>query len=144
MASKVRVLPSPPAFAREAREGCHAEAQRAQAGFGRELRLGKPSFAIHTHAFSRSSLAKREKAATPKPNGRRRALAASYGWASHPSPSTPTHSLGLRSSPSNEATDCVPAAATACVDLYQPSTPRAEQPPRLGNPREGIAHAPIC
>src|SRR6185312_13427885 len=42
MASKVRVLPSPPAFAREAREGCHAEAQRAKAGCGRELRLGKP------------------------------------------------------------------------------------------------------
>src|SRR5262245_45053857 len=31
------------------------------------------------------SLAKRDKAATPKPNGRRGAVAASYGWASHPS-----------------------------------------------------------
>ena len=30
------------------------------------------------------SLAKREKAAAPKPNGRRRAVAASYGSASHP------------------------------------------------------------
>jgi hypothetical protein len=29
---QVRVLPGPPAFAREASEGCHAEAQRAKAG----------------------------------------------------------------------------------------------------------------
>ena len=43
MTSKVRVLLPPPAFAREAREGCRAEAQRAQAGCRRELRLGKPS-----------------------------------------------------------------------------------------------------
>ena len=33
-----------PAFAREASEGCHAEAHRAKAGCAvRELRLGKPS-----------------------------------------------------------------------------------------------------
>jgi hypothetical protein len=35
-------LPGPPAFAREASEGCRAEAHRARAGFVRELRPGKP------------------------------------------------------------------------------------------------------
>ena len=35
-------LGKPATFARAAREGCRAEAQRAQAGCGRELRLGKP------------------------------------------------------------------------------------------------------
>jgi hypothetical protein len=40
---QVRVLPGPPAFAREASEGCRrAEARRAKAGRSRELRLGKP------------------------------------------------------------------------------------------------------
>jgi hypothetical protein len=40
---QVRVLPGPPAFAREASEGCRAGAQRAKAGCApRELRLGKP------------------------------------------------------------------------------------------------------
>jgi hypothetical protein len=34
-----------PAFAREAREGCRAEAQRAKAGYSaRELRLGKRKY----------------------------------------------------------------------------------------------------
>jgi len=40
---QVRVLPGPPAFAREASEGCHAEAHRAKAGWARELRQGKPT-----------------------------------------------------------------------------------------------------
>ena len=43
----------------------------------RELRLGKPSHpsrAIETEASM----------TTPKPNGRRRAVAASYGWANQP------------------------------------------------------------
>jgi hypothetical protein len=31
-----------PAFAREASEGCRAEAHRAKAGYARELRLGTP------------------------------------------------------------------------------------------------------
>jgi len=36
-----------PAFAREASEGCHAEAQRAKAGCpARELRPGKPSLRL--------------------------------------------------------------------------------------------------
>jgi hypothetical protein len=40
---QVRVLPGPPAFAREASEGCRAKAHRAKAGrAARELRLGKP------------------------------------------------------------------------------------------------------
>jgi hypothetical protein len=34
-----------PAFAREAREGCRAEAQRAKAGYSaRELRVGKQKY----------------------------------------------------------------------------------------------------
>ena len=41
--SAVRVRHRPPAFAREASEGCRAEARRAKAGpCTRELRLGKP------------------------------------------------------------------------------------------------------
>jgi hypothetical protein len=36
---QVRVLPGPPAFARVSDEGCRAEAHRAKAGRGRELRL---------------------------------------------------------------------------------------------------------
>jgi hypothetical protein len=41
--SAVRVRHRPPAFAREASEGCRAEARRAKAGgCCRELRLGKP------------------------------------------------------------------------------------------------------
>ena len=38
-----------PAFAREASEGCHAEAHRAKAGCAaRELRLGKPRETVRT------------------------------------------------------------------------------------------------
>src|SRR6266581_1703389 len=82
MTSKVRVLLPPPAFAREASEGCRAEAHLgegglctratarqaapkptwAKAGCVRELRLGKPR---------------------RSPLGRRRAVYASYGSASH-------------------------------------------------------------
>jgi hypothetical protein len=39
---QVRVLPGPPAFAREVSEGRQAAAHRAQAGRACELRLGKP------------------------------------------------------------------------------------------------------
>jgi hypothetical protein len=40
-----------PAFAREAREGCHAGAQRAKAGYrARELRLGKQKYRKQPHA----------------------------------------------------------------------------------------------
>jgi putative endonuclease len=46
--SQVRFLPGPPAFAREAGEGCRAEARRAKAGLcPRELRLGKPGNGMH-------------------------------------------------------------------------------------------------
>src|SRR6476661_4861599 len=38
----VRVPPPAPAFAREASEGCRAEAGRRRRGCVRELRLGKP------------------------------------------------------------------------------------------------------
>src|SRR6266702_5953027 len=41
---QVRVLPGPPAFAREAYQGCRAEAHLGEGGRGRELRLGKPAF----------------------------------------------------------------------------------------------------
>jgi hypothetical protein len=40
-----------PAFAREAREGCRAEAQQAKAGYSaRELRLGKQKYRKQPHA----------------------------------------------------------------------------------------------
>ena len=39
---QVRVLPGPPAFAREASEGCRAEANGEGGPLSRELRLGKP------------------------------------------------------------------------------------------------------
>jgi len=40
-------LPGPPAFAREASEGCRAEAHLGEGGRGRELRLGKPACDHH-------------------------------------------------------------------------------------------------
>jgi hypothetical protein len=55
---QVRVLPGPPAFAREAREGCRAGAHRAKAGWARELRLGKPNIAIADLAGSSHEKAK--------------------------------------------------------------------------------------
>ena len=59
--SEVRSLYRAPAFAREAREGCRAEADLAKAGASaRELRLGKPAFArpYFTPASSRHFLVK--------------------------------------------------------------------------------------
>jgi len=65
--SQVRVLAGPPAFAREASEGCRAGARRAKADrFPR---------ATARQASVRCLAAKRAKAAAPKPAGRRRATA---------------------------------------------------------------------
>jgi hypothetical protein len=92
----VRVPPPAPAFAREASEGCRAEAFRRRRACGRELRLGKPrareaSEGCHAEAFRRRraaaasygsashALAKRVKAAAPKPSGEGGPVAASYG-----------------------------------------------------------------
>jgi hypothetical protein len=61
---QVRVLPGPPAFAREASEGCRAEAHLGEGGRGRgrELRLGKPDIFAREASEGCHAVAHRAKA----------------------------------------------------------------------------------
>src|SRR5882672_8626474 len=53
---QVRVLPGPPAFAREAAKAATPKPSWAKAGAARELRLGKPRFQPQGQRRSRSQL----------------------------------------------------------------------------------------